>query len=126
MEYRHSMFDDAVDKTLLDACLELEKHCQFKFLEIGIDEDYVHFLVQSVPSHSITKLVTKIKSITASEIFRLCPHVKKRLWGGEFWSEDYFVSTVGRHGDEHAIRNYVKGQGKEYQKLHEDRQLLLF
>ena len=37
-----------------------------------------------------------------------------------------FASTVGRHGDEHTIRNYVKGQGKEYQKLHEDRQLALF
>ncbi|WP_295623750.1 transposase, partial [uncultured Nitrosomonas sp.] len=58
--------------------------------------------------------------------FRLCPHVKKQLWGGEFWSDGYFASTVGRHGDEHTIRNYVKGQGKEYQKLHEDRQLALF
>lgn len=125
-KYRRAVFDDAVDKTLRDVCLELEKRYQLKFLEIGTDEDHVHFLVQSVPSYSVTKLVTLIKSITASEIFRLCPHVKKRLWGGEFWSDGYFASTVGRHGDEHTIRNYVKGQGKEYQKLHEDRQLALF
>jgi putative transposase len=36
-----------------------------------------------------------IKSITAKEIFRRCPQVKKQLWGGEFWSSGYFVSTVG-------------------------------
>lgn len=125
-KYRRAVFDDAVDKTLRDVCLELEKRYQLKFLEIGTDEDHVHFLVQSVPSYSVTKLVTVIKSITVSEVFRLCPHVKKRLWGGEFWSDGYFASTVGRHGDEHTIRNYVKGQGKEYQKLHEDRQLALF
>lgn len=125
-KYRRAVFDDTVDKTLRDVCLELEKRYQLKFLEIGTDEDHVHFLVQSVPSYSVTKLVTVIKRITASEVFRLCPHVKKRLWGGEFWSDDYFASTVGRHGDEHTIRNYVKGQGKEYQKLHEDRQLALF
>ena len=125
-KYRRAVFDEAVDKTLRDVCLELEKRYQLKFLEIGTDEDHVHFLVQSVPSYSVTKLVTLIKIITASKIFRLCPHVKKQLWGGEFWSDGYFASTVGRHGDEHTIRNYVKGQGKEYQKLHEDRQLALF
>lgn len=125
-KYRRAVFDEAVDKTLRDVCVELEKRYQLKFLEIGTDEDHVHFLVQSVPSYSVTKLVTLIKSITANEIFRLRPHVKKQLWGGEFWSDGYFANTVGRHGDEHTIKNYVKGQGKEYQRLHEDKQLALF
>lgn len=69
-KYRRAVFDEAVDKALRDVCLELEKRYQLKFLEIGTDEDHVHFLVQSVPSYSVTKLVTLIKSITASEIFR--------------------------------------------------------
>ncbi len=81
-------------------------------MEIGTDKDHVHFLVQSVPAYSVTKLVTLIKSITAREVFRLCPHVKKQLWGREFWTDGYFVSTVGRHGDEDTIRNYVKKQGE--------------
>ena len=46
--------------------------------------------------YSVTKLVTVIKSITAREVFRLCPHVKKRLWSGEFWSDGYIASTVRR------------------------------
>ena len=125
-QYRRAVFDKETDETLRDVCLEVERRYQLKFLEIGTDEDHVYLLVQSVPSYSVTKLITLIKNITASEIFRLCPHVKKQLWSGEFWSDGYFASTVGRHGDEHTIRNYVKGQGKEYQKLHEDRQLVLF
>jgi putative transposase len=52
--------------------------------------------------------------------------VKKQLWGGEFWTDGYFASTVGRHGDEDTIRNYVKKQGDVYQQLHEDKQLALF
>jgi REP element-mobilizing transposase RayT len=67
-----------------------------------------------------------IKSLTAREVFRVCPQVKKQLWGGEFWSDGYFASTVGKHGDEHMISKYVLQQGSEYKKLHEDRQLLLF
>ena len=97
-----------------------------KFLEIGTDKDHVHFLVQSVPTYSVTKLVTLIKSLTAREVFRRCPQVKKMLWGGEFWSDGYFASTVGKHGDEAMIGNYVKGQGGTYQKLDSDHQLALF
>ena len=75
---------------------------------------------------SVTKLVTIIKSLTAREIFRRCPGVKKKLWGGEFWSDGYFASTVGRQGIEWTIGACVKQQGCSYQKLHEDRQLALF
>lgn len=125
-KYRRAVFDEAVDGVLRDVCLDLERRYQLKFMEIGTDKDHVHFLVQSVPAYSVTKLVTLIKSITAREVFRLCPHVKKQLWGGEFWTDGYFVSTVGRHGDEDTIRNYVKKQGDVYQQLYEDRQLALF
>jgi putative transposase len=57
---------------------------------------------------------------------RRCPEVKKQLWGGEFWTDDYFVSTVGKHGDEAMIGRYVRNQSKEYQMLHVDYQLALF
>jgi len=70
--------------------------------------------------------VTIIKSVTARKIFQECPQVKKRLWGGEFWSDGYFASTVGKHGNENMISNYVKQQGQTYKKVYEDRQLTLF
>ena len=126
-KYRRVVFDDQVDEVLQAVCLEIEKRYQIKFLEIGTDKDHVHFLVQSVPTYSVTKLVTIIKSMTAREIFMLCPQVKKKLWGGEFWSDGYFASSVGKHGDENMIGNYVKNQGeKEYEKLYADYQLTLF
>jgi REP element-mobilizing transposase RayT len=125
-KYRRAVFDPQVDLVMKDVCLEIEKRYQIKFLEIGTDTDHVHFLLQSVPTYSVTKIVTMLKSLTAREIFRQCPQVKKQLWGGEFWTDGYFATTVGKHGDEHMIANYVKEQGKNYEKLHEDRQLRLF
>ena len=125
-KYRGAVIDAQVDGVLKEVCLDLEKRYQVKFLEIGTDEDHVHFLIQWIPSYSATKLVTLIKSITAREIFRRCPQVKKALWGGEFWSDGYFASTVSKHGDEHQISNYVKKQGDQYKKLHVDKQLVLF
>ncbi len=125
-KYRRAVLDAEVDEVLRDVCLKIEDRYHLKFLEIGTDEDHVHFLVQSVPTYTVTKLITIIKSITVREIFRSCPHVKKQLWGGEFWSDGYFASTAGKHGDEGMIKKYVQNQGKEYNQLHEDRQLSMF
>ena len=125
-KYRRAIFDGHVDGVLKEVCLDIEKRYQVKFLEIGTDKDHVHFLVQSVPTYSVTRVVTLIKSLTAREVFKRCPQVKQQLWGGEFWTDGYFASTVGKHGNEDMIGKYVKNQGMEYQKLHENNQLVLF
>jgi REP element-mobilizing transposase RayT len=125
-KYRRAVIDEDVDKVMKDVCLEIEKRYQIKFIEIGTDQDHVHFLVQSVPTYSVTKIVTMIKSLTAREIFKRCPQVKKQLWGGEFWSDGYYAGTVGKHGTENTIANYVQQQGQMYDKLHENHQLTMF
>ena len=125
-KYRRAVIDRQVDEVLKDTCLEIEARYEIKFLEIGSDKDHIHFLVQSVPSYAVTKIVTMIKSLTAREVFKQCPNVKKMLWGGEFWSDGYFASSVGKHGDENQIARYVKNQGGVYEKLHEDNQLRMF
>ncbi len=125
-KYRRVIFDDEVDEVLKDVCLDIENRYQIKFLEIGTDKDHVHFLVQSVPTYSVTKIVTMIKSISAREVFRRCPKVKKLLWGGEMWTDGYYAGTVGKHGNEDMIGKYVKGQGGTYQKRYSDYQLSLF
>ena len=126
-KYRRIIFSDSVDKSLKEGCLEISKRFEIEFVEIGTDKDHVHFLVQSVPTMSPTQIIRIVKSVTAKELFRLHPEIKQKLWGGEFWTKGYYVNTVGRHGDENIIQQYVKSQGteKEYKKLHEQ-QLRLF
>ena len=125
-KYRKAVLDEGVEEVLRQVCLEIEKRYEIKFIEIGADTDHVHFLVQSVPTYSVSKIVKMLKSITAREILKECPEVKKQLWGGEFWSDGYFAATVGKHGDERMISSYVKEQGREYLRLHRDDQLSLF
>jgi putative transposase len=126
-KYRRAVFTPPVDQKLKEVCLEISKRYEIVFLEIGTDKDHVHFLVQSVPMLSPKRIAQIIKSITAREIFRACPEVKKQLWGGEFWTDGYFVSTVGKHGNEDVIKKYIKNQGAEsqYEQLHKE-QLNLF
>ena len=128
-KYRRLVISDKVDTILKDTCLEISKRYEIIFLEIGVEKEHVHFLIQSVPSYSPTKIVRTMKSITAREVFKKVPEARKQLWGGEFWGKGYFISTVGRHGDEGTIAQYVKNQckSKEYKTLHRNQmQLNLF
>ena len=112
-KYRRVVFSKEVDTRLKDVCIEISKRYEMNFIEIGTDKDHVHFLVQSVPSYSPTQIITMIKSITAKEIFKKNPEVKKQLWGGAFWTSGYFVNTVSKFGDESTITKYVREQGIE-------------
>ncbi len=126
-KYRRVIFTESLDKSLKEVCLSISARYEILFIEIGTDADQVHFLIQSVPTYSPSKIIQIVKSITAKELFRLHPEVKQQLWGGEFWTKGFYVNTVGRHGDESIIQAYVKSQGreKEYKKLHQQ-QLALF
>ena len=119
-KYRRLVITEEVDKVLQQVCIEISKRFEIRFLEIGAESDHVHFLIQSVPSLSPTKIVTVVKRITAREIFSRVPAVKEQLWGGEFWTDGYFVSTVGAQANEDVIRHYIKNQGKhgQYKQLH--------
>lgn len=109
-KYRKMVFTPEVAEKLKEICGEIALRYEIEFMEIGADGNHVYFLVQSVPKYSPTKIVRTIKSITAKEIFKQLPKVKEQLWGGEFWTDGYFISTVGAHGTEEMIKQYVKNQ----------------
>ena len=126
-KYRRVVFDEVIDQVLKEVCLEISERYEIEFIEIGTDRDHVHFLIQSVPTYSVTRIIRTVKSLTAREVFKRVPRVKKQLWGGEFWSDGYYVSTVGRHGSEQVIQRYVKEQGQqtEYKQLYAQQLRLL-
>ena len=127
-KYRKKVFDENIDKKLRDVCIEISERYEIIFIEIGNDEDHVHFLVQSVPTITVTKVVTTIKSITAREIFKEFPKLRKDMWGSSLWTSGYYANTVGQYANEEAIRKYVENQGKPkemYKKIYSN-QLTLF
>ena len=119
-KYRRVVMSAHVDEVLRVACVEIEKRREIMFLEIGLDRDHAHFLIQSVPAYSPTRIVRTEKSVIAREVFAKAPEVQSKLWGGEFWGKGYFVNTVGQPGSESVIAANVarQGGGASYQQLH--------
>ncbi len=119
VKYRRNVFTEENQKTLKSICLELGIRYEYKFLEIGIDKDHAHFLIQTVPNISISGMVKAIKSITAKKMFEKHPEVKTFLWGRQFWTDGYYINTVGQYGNLTMLENYVKKQGiKDYNQIH--------
>jgi REP element-mobilizing transposase RayT len=119
VKYRRDIFTAGNETTFKSICLELGVRYEYIFLEIGIDEDHVHFLIQTVPNVLMSAMVQSIKSITAIEMFKRHPEVKMFLWGGEFWTDGYYLNTVGHYGDLKMIEQYVKNQGiAKYRQIH--------
>ena len=84
---------------------------------IGCDKDHIQLLCGAHPKIAPGRIVQIFKSITAREIFRRKPSVKKELWGGEFWTDGYYVATVGERGNWDTVEKYVQKQGKPKTEL---------
>jgi REP element-mobilizing transposase RayT len=128
IKYRRSVLSEEVAKSLVIVCKEIESRYEIYFIEVGADENHVHFLMQSVPMMSPKQITQTVKSITARELFRRHPEVKQQLWGGEFWTDGYYINTVRQYANEEIIQRYIKEQGEdvsEYKKFHKS-QLRLF
>jgi len=76
-KYRQKVSSKAVEITLKNICIEISKRYEIHFIEIGLEQDHVHSLVQNVPTLAVFRIVTIIKSITARRIFQLHKDVKK-------------------------------------------------
>lgn len=93
--------------------MELGERYEIDFEQLGYDENHIHILCSFHPKYSIGEMVRKFKSITARELFKKFPLLRKELWDGEFWSDGYYVATVGERGDWGVVERYVRNQGKK-------------
>ncbi len=118
VKYRRAIFDRPDrEQTLLTICREIEERYSVEFEQVGIDTNHVHYLVSAAPKFAPSRIIQILKSITARELFTRHPDLRKELWGGELWTDGFFVATVGEGGNRDVIREYVAKQGVESPQL---------
>ena len=91
---------------------EITQRYDIEFEKIGTDLDHIHILVSFPPKYGGSDVVRIFKSITAKQLFLQFPYLKKELWGGEFWSDGFYLATVGERGNWSVVERYVANQGK--------------
>jgi len=122
IKYRKALFDERVEQVIRERLLGIKERYAIDITHIGFDQNHVHFLLRFLPKYSGGQVVRLLKSITGKAVFQECPDIKRELWGGEFWTDGYYIATVSGRGTSVIIENYIKNQGRK-----EDvRQLKLF
>ena len=91
-------------------------HQKESIVEEGhLKSDHVHMLLSIPPKYSVSQVVGFIKGKSAIAVARNFMGRTKNFIGAHFWARGYYVSTVGR--DEQTIREYIRGQEQEDQRL---------
>ena len=73
-------------------------------------EDHVHVFLSAPPRYSPARVMQIMKSISARETFARFPWLRRKLWGGEFWGDGYFVRSIGDQVTSEIIRRYIRYQ----------------
>jgi len=121
VKYRKSLLTNEIPLAIVEIAQEISERYDIEFEKIGTDLDHIHILTSFAPKYSGSDVVRMFKSITAKELFARFPLLRKELWGGEFWSDGFYLATVGERGNWKAVERYVANQGKTMntpQQLH--------
>ena len=112
VKYRKALLTDEVPLAIVEIAQEIGQRYDIEFEKIGADQDHIHLLVSFPPKYGGSDIVRIFKSITARELFRRFPALKKDLWGGEFWSDGFYLATISERGNWKMVEQYVENQGK--------------
>jgi putative transposase len=117
IKYRKKLlFDNGRIEFFKEVCSEIGKRYWFEFDALGTDGNHVHIFVGAAPKYAPSNVMQIIKSITAKNIFKKYPEIKKQLWGGEFWSDGGYIGTVGDGVTVDIIKTYIEKQGTKVEK----------
>jgi putative transposase len=112
-KYRVKILGGEVSQYLKEVFEQIAEEYEFHIITVEIMEDHVHILIEAPPSCSPSNLVQVLKSISARELFKKFPKVKKMMWSGKIWNEGYFVRSIGDKVTADVIRKYIQYQKQE-------------
>jgi putative transposase len=112
VKYRKALLEPHITEAILEIAKEIEQRYDITFEKIGTDGDHIHILCSYHPKYAGSYIVGMFKSITARELFRRYPELRRNLWGGEFWSDGYYLNTVSQRGNWKVVEQYIANQGK--------------
>ena len=117
VKYRKALLTNEIPLAIVEIAEEIALRYHTEFEKIGCDNDHIHLLVSFHPKYGAGQVVRLFKNITAKQLFKRFPLLRKDLWGGEFWSDGYYMATVGERGDWNVVKHYIENQGKTVEEV---------
>jgi len=114
-KYRRKVLYGELRKHLGEMFKGLARQKESKVMEGHLMPDHVHMFISIPPKYAVAQVIGFIKGKSAIHIARTYGGRKKNFVGEHFWARGYYVSTAGK--DEKAVREYIKKQEEEEERL---------
>ena len=109
-KYRKKLLKGDVAKFIRQVFERIANEYGWEIEEMAIQPDHVHIFLHAPPKYAPARIVQIMKSISAREVFAQFPQLHQKLWAGEFWSDGYFVRSVGDQVTAEIIKQYIRYQ----------------
>ena len=116
-KYRKLVLKGSVAESLRAIFYGIAERYEMEIDTLEVMPDHVHMFLIAPPKQSPSHVVQILKSISARELFKRHPELREELWGGELWSDGYFVRSVGDEVTADVIRRYIKLQHEDQLRL---------
>lgn len=113
VKYRKALLSESIVHALKEIAVQIAERYELEIEEMGCDQNHIHLLCSFHPKYAGGQIVRLFKSITSQQLFRQFPDLKQELWGGEFWSDGYYLATIGERGTLQILERYVRNQGQQ-------------
>ena len=117
VKYRKALLSEGITQAIKEIALGIQERYEIEIERIGCDRDHIHLLCSAHPKYAPGQLVRVFKSITARELFNRFSSLEEELWGGEFWTDGYYVASVGERGNWDVVERYIRAQGMKPKEI---------
>lgn len=109
-KFRFNVLKNGIDESLKSILFKISDRYGYEIKEIEVMPDHIHIFISTKPTVAPSDVVRTLKSISAIELFKQYPELKKFYSRcGSLWSKGYFTSSVGNVSEE-TVRRYIQEQ----------------
>ena len=108
-KYRKRVLRGELARRLYDLLHQCADMNRWTIVELNVQPDHVHLLLQLPPKISVSKAMQLMKGGTSKKIREEFPELDEFLWGDSFWADGYFAETAGQI-TESRLKAYIQNQ----------------
>ena len=111
-KYRKKILVGTISDDIKQLSYEICNKHNVTIKKMETDKDHIHYLIETEPTISISKIVNLMKSYTTYHIWQLHQkYLSRHFWKEHtFWTDGYFVCSIG-NVSEKMLKEYIENQG---------------
>ena len=108
---RQPVITNEIGEYLLTETKRLLKLWEGNLIEGNYEKDHIHLLIDMSPKYELSKYIGTLKHRLAKLVKeKYSDEISKYLWHNAFWTESYYIASVGETNIA-TIQEYIEKQG---------------